>query len=49
MKREMTAEEKQAAEKIFSELVGFTIDQAKDILKAVLTRIGNKAIIEDGE
>ena len=49
MKREMTDDERDAAEKIFLELVGFTVEQAKFILKTVALQIEDKAVIEDGE
>lgn len=47
MKREMNSEEQEAFEKIFRELVGLTVEQAKLILAKVLKSLEEKAVIEE--
>ena len=47
--QEMAEAMEEAAEKIFLELVGFTVKQAKGILKLVAPRIEERAVIEEGE
>lgn len=47
MKRELNEEEQEAMEKIFRELVGFTVEQAKLILSTLVKNLEEKAVIEE--
>ena len=47
MKRELTIEEEQIAEKIFRTLIGLTLEQTELILKTVTAQVKERARIEE--
>ena len=49
MKNELTDNERQIAARIFEELVGLTVEQAKIILKAVLSGLDKSIVAKGGE
>lgn len=47
MKRELSVEEQEASDKIFQILIGFTVEQAKFILKTLANSLDEHAVIEE--
>lgn len=49
MKTELTQEQREAADVMFRELVGFTVAEARQILKTLNSELDMRAVVEEAD